>query len=1021
MFKNMKLATKLYSGFGITVVIAAVLGYMGWSSLGTVVARVENADGANQLLQFAKDCRIQEKNFIMRGDTKYQEENDETMGAIYKQADETKARFRDPADINTITEVKAKGETYKKSFDGWITLYDQQQEREKAMVDNAHAFVAECDAIRTDQKAKLAEDLQAAEDARADRLWKADSANRLIKLAQDCRIQEKNFIMREDKKYQQENDATMKEIYAQCDELAAKFNQQENKDQAAKVKSSAEVYKENFDVWITLWDQQQTQAQAMVDNARAFIDKCQALRQAQKTKAQQALQLLGNTSQFSRAHLNWAAGVREFLADKSQKALSVKTDGTKCGFGKWLASDEFKEQAQIAGGDFQDIVDRMRKDHMDLHASAIDIEKARQGNTDTSLETYNEKTAPILKRILAMFDELEANATSVYKTKLANADSANRLIRYALECRTQEKNFMLCGDKEYQQQNDKTMQNIYSECDELMASLEVKADDDAVVTIKQAAQKYKKGFDGWIALRDQQKTAETAMLTNARAFVAECDAMYADQEQKLAKANEEALAAITGRINKADDANRLIKWAKDCRIQEKSFILRGDKKYQVENDATMQNIYELCSDLNSGFKDQKNKDQIANILAAAKAYKSGYDGWVGLHEKQKVEEQTMVAAAQDFGKGADKLREGQHEKMSSAVAFSTQLMMFLAAGGVIIGIVLAFVITRGITKPINRIIGGLNEGSEQVNEAAGQVSTASQQLAEGASEQASSLEETSSALEQMAAMTRTNAENAKEANNLSDQAKTAAQSGDQTMHQLNDAMAGINDSSGKISKIIKVIEEIAFQTNLLALNAAVEAARAGEHGKGFAVVADEVRNLAQRSAQAAKETTALIEDSVNNAKGGTEVAGKVGKSLSAIVGDVAKVTDLIKGISKASEEQAQGVDQVNTAVSQMDKVTQQNAAGAEESASAAEQLSAQAQAVKGTINELMILVGGKGAEAGASTATTTAVKKKKHSNVKVAHIKRKGTSAEPVAADAPAGGSSDDFMSLDDDKNLNDF
>lgn len=199
-------------------------------------------------------------------------------------------------------------------------------------------------------------------------------------------------------------------------------------------------------------------------------------------------------------------------------------------------------------------------------------------------------------------------------------------------------------------------------------------------------------------------------------------------------------------------------------------------------------------------------------------------------------------------------------------------------------------------------------------------------------------------------MARTNAANSREANELAVQSHKAATEGEKTM-------VGINEASDKISRIIKVIEEIAFQTNLLALNAAVEAARAGEHGKGFAVVAEEVRNLAQRAAEAARETTGLIEDSVNKSREGKS-------AIQTIVGGVAKVTELINGISKASEEQAQGVEQVNAAVSQMDSVTQQNASGAEESASAAEELTAQALSTKGFVEELIVLVRGNGAQLG---------------------------------------------------------
>jgi methyl-accepting chemotaxis protein len=290
---------------------------------------------------------------------------------------------------------------------------------------------------------------------------------------------------------------------------------------------------------------------------------------------------------------------------------------------------------------------------------------------------------------------------------------------------------------------------------------------------------------------------------------------------------------------------------------------------------------------------------------------------------------------------------------------ASQLTLGGLAGALLLGVVLAVALTRGITGPVQRIVAGLNDGADQVAVAAGQVAQASQHLAEGASSQAASLEESSSALEQMAAQTRASADGARRASELAQQARANAAAGDQTVAQLNEAMAGISASSDQISKIIKVIEEIAFQTNLLALNAAVEAARAGEHGKGFAVVADEVRGLAQRAATAAGETTGLIEDSVSQAKNGATVAAAAAQTLQAILTDVTQVADLIGGIASSSDQQARGVEQINLAVAQMDKVTQATAAGSEQAASAAEQLQAQSEQLKGSVGDLQALVYGR--------------------------------------------------------------
>ncbi len=283
------------------------------------------------------------------------------------------------------------------------------------------------------------------------------------------------------------------------------------------------------------------------------------------------------------------------------------------------------------------------------------------------------------------------------------------------------------------------------------------------------------------------------------------------------------------------------------------------------------------------------------------------------------------------------------------------------------GLALCFWMARSISRPVMSIVEALSQGAGESAAAAGHVSSASQSLAEGASEQAASLEETSSSLEEMSSMTQRNAGNAQTAKELAAHARAAADVGATDMQEMTVAMAEIQTASGNIAKILKTIDEIAFQTNLLALNAAVEAARAGEAGAGFAVVADEVRSLAQRSAQAARETADKIADSVSKSERGVAISGKVAAGLQEIVAKARQVDELVAEIAAASKEQSQGISQVNTAISQMDKVTQSNAASAEESASAAEELNAQAETLRAAVKDLERLVTGASSAAPASS------------------------------------------------------
>ncbi len=236
----------------------------------------------------------------------------------------------------------------------------------------------------------------------------------------------------------------------------------------------------------------------------------------------------------------------------------------------------------------------------------------------------------------------------------------------------------------------------------------------------------------------------------------------------------------------------------------------------------------------------------------------------------------------------------------------------------------------------------VSESATQLKSASGQISSGSQSLAQGTNEQASALEEVSSTVEELSSMTDQNASNARQATGLSETARNNAESGKTSMGQLSSAIDRIKGSADQTSKIVKTIDEIAFQTNLLALNAAVEAARAGDAGKGFAVVAEEVRSLAQRSAEAAKNTAELIEESVKNADAGVSLSDAVAKQLEEIVAGSVKVNDIVAEIAAASAEQSKGIGQINSAIGSVNQITQQNAANSEQSASAAEELSAQA-------------------------------------------------------------------------------
>lgn len=464
------------------------------------------------------------------------------------------------------------------------------------------------------------------------------------------------------------------------------------------------------------------------------------------------------------------------------------------------------------------------------------------------------------------------------------------------------------------------------------------------------------GLVGYMSIQSLQATAEE--------LISDGQTVDAIMEMEVVTNNRRYLVM---EMLVAKDRDELERSYKDVQEHAKEFdawanaVVKGGEteagKIAAAADPAIREAAQEAHDLEKA-KIEVVEEQMYRAVGAKLAGSSNAAALDRLDDGYDKTGEELVGMLGDAESMMDKERSDMIAAARNGAAAARMQSLVLLLAGLVVSIGLAVLITRSITAPVNRVIAGLNAGGEQVSSASSQVAQASQQMAEGSSEQASSLEETSSSLEEMSSMTRQNAENAKQANSMAVEARSSAEKGIEAMRQMTAAIGKIKESADSTAKIIKTIDEIAFQTNLLALNAAVEAARAGEAGKGFAVVAEEVRNLAQRSAEAAKNTAALIEESQGNSEHGVAVTAEVGDLLTQIAEKVQKVTDLVAEVSAASDEQAQGIDQINTAVSQMDQVTQRNAANAEESASASEELSAQARELNEMVWVLARIVGG---------------------------------------------------------------
>lgn len=514
--------------------------------------------------------------------------------------------------------------------------------------------------------------------------------------------------------------------------------------------------------------------------------------------------------------------------------------------------------------------------------------------------------------------------------------------------------------------------------------------------VKKSTIDYKNYVEETKKVNDEIGKLRDEMLGISKVFMDSANQYLTSQNNKMLE--EIKTKGNAERLEKISNINTIINLGNSIRITNFRAQALRDSAMLSEAIATFTQINELLDKMKLVTKQDTNLQQIEAIRSSGDNYKTKLIEFQNVWKKRTEIEAMRTTKSNEVTDALDKINElGLTNTVKIAkstnvsLTASTIIMMIGLTVAVILGIALSIIIISSITKSINRIVSSLKTGAEQVFQASEQLSFASQSLAEGSSEQAAAIEETSSTLDETSSMVQQNTENTKQASVLSNSAKESADKGNKEMEEMMKAMREIKASSSEISKIIKVIDDIAFQTNILALNAAVEAAGAGEAGMGFAVVAEEVRNLAQRSAQAAKDTADMIETSISRADRGAEIAEKVAHSLDEIRNQSKKVNEIMNEITTASQEQAQGIFQINKAVNQMEQVTQSIASGAEESASSSEELSAQAESLMEIVTNLIVLVEGE-KEAGRSNMKMSSHKieerhEKTHARVTKSHVK----------------------------------
>ncbi len=994
--RNLRIWMKLALGFGGVLILTMLVGYVGWSGLANTDAIVGKADDANRLIKQALNARLEQKSYMAEKQDVYAEKVASVMGEIDAAAVEMEARMKDAKDKADVAAAKEAAAKYHKSFQNWVSMSKQQDLQYQNMLAKANEAIKQSEALRADQKAQLAQKQKEGTALVADKLYKADSANRLIKQAANARLAQKNYMAELDQAYADEEDKWIKEIVGLCDELTAAMKQQVNKDQVTAAKQAGESYDRNFKTWVELAQQKDVLGEQMDKNAAAFMNEVDKLSEDQKTKLAQEIES-GDKDAEALAERAWKSKVSDAIRIRANNTRQHQRDYKLTGDEKFNA--ELRKAVADIESDAQDLIkrfnDKANKDQAKAVADAARQYRDRFGEWVTCDKKQQDAYAALVKNageFVTACEELRADQKSqlakVQKEnaafladKLWKADSASEALELLSSARIAQKNYMADKDSKYVDEFDAKVISLRSLCEKLTAAMNQQANKDQVAGAQAGVDAFSESFHKWVDLQSQMDGQYAILVEAAGEFGKVCDSLRSGQKAKMEKtiasANLQLLAGVAGALVIGAFLAVLITQMIVGPVRKcvNSVVALSNQDFNVLADVDSKDeLGQMATAINTSIgntkkafddiKEAAERERIAEQEQAEQERKAAEAEQRRKEEEAERERKAAEAEQRRREEEAERERQQAAEEARQAQILRDKVDHLLvvvnaaADGDLTRDVVvdgeeaideLAAGIKRMLTD-LGGIIGQVTESAAQFNEGSRVIAESSQTLASGAQTQSASVEQISASIEELAASIDGVKLNAQEADEVAKKTNDLAERGGQAVQKSIEAMELIRTSSDQIAEIIQVISEIASQTNLLALNAAIEAARAGEHGMGFAVVADEVRKLAERSNQAAGEITGLIKESSNRVQEGAQLSDETGSSLKEIIEGVQATVDKISEIATATVEQASNATQVGEAIQGIAQVTEQSAAGSEEMASSSEELGAQASALRDLVS-----------------------------------------------------------------------